>query len=102
MIRRWYCGRCGAETSDPLFKYDPDDGITGTPRYGCPRCGEWDIEELERCPDCDGWRHKSEPLCEKCQLRTRGALARDLRKYTPAALEYIQNLIDEGEVLDLI
>ena len=94
-LRRWYCPRCGLETSSPNFKYYPDDGHVGTPRYGCPRCGDWDIEELEPCPTCDaGWRRKTDRVCEKCRLWAIGKLQRFVRSLS---LPIVQALDDELE-----
>ena len=96
MTERWYCRHCGGEFPRPE---EADDGITAGPGR-CPRCGGPEIRRLERCPTCDGgWRLPGERVCEKCHLRNLGELRLFARRFSPATLADLDDLL-EGSGLE--
>ena len=101
MGERWHCRRCGREFDRPARRWDYDDGFCATATDLCPRCGARDVEELAPCPTCDGgWRRRSQPVCPKCHLRNLGELQRFARRFAPAALRDLDDLL-EGNALEM-
>ena len=101
MADRWRCRACGGEFAQPARRWDWDDGAVATVTELCPRCGERQPERLERCPTCDGgWRRRTEPVCPKCHLRDLGELQRFARRFAPAALADLDDML-EGSALEM-
>lgn len=101
MEERWHCKYCGATFERPSTRYDYDDGAVATVTHLCPRCGCDTLEELTRCPTCDnGWKAQGDYVCEKCHLQLKGDLQRFARKYSPAALADLDDMLD-GTGLEL-
>ena len=99
MEERWYCGSCGGEFPRPAG--ERDDGITVTAAGQCPRCGGPRIRRMAPCPTCDGgWRLPEDRVCPKCHLRNLGELRRFARRFSPAALADLDDLL-EGSGLEL-
>ncbi len=98
MEERWYCASCGGEFARPAGVRD--DGITVRLPGRCPRCGGPRIRRLARCPTCDGgWRRPEEKVCEKCHLHNLGELRLFARRFAPAALADLDDLL-EGSGLE--
>lgn len=101
MEERWHCKNCGAEFERPLRRWLYDDGLTATPEDLCPQCASDRVEELERCPTCDGgWKRRGENVCEKCHLRLIGDVQRFARQYCPAAISELNDIL-EGNGLEM-
>lgn len=48
----WICNDCGTVFENPREYYEHDTGYHG---MDCPHCGSDDIDEAERCAECDEW-----------------------------------------------
>lgn len=95
MEEKWYCPDCGKVFPAPARRWLYDDGLTATPEDLCPKCGCNRVEEMERCPNCGcGWKLKTERVCLKCHLRNKGELSRFARRFSPAALADLDDLLD--------
>ena len=94
-MERYHCNTCGAEFDKALRRWDFDDGMTATPTDLCPQCASDQIEELERCPTCIcGWKRKTDRVCLKCHLRNESELRMFARRFSPAALADLDDMLD--------
>lgn len=62
----WICNDCGAVFENPREYYEHDTGYHG---MECPHCGSDDIDEAERCAECDEWVNENNlvnGLCPAC------------------------------------
>ena len=62
----WICNDCGAVFENPDEYYEHDTGYHG---MDCPHCGSDDIDEAERCSECDEWVNEKNlvnGLCPAC------------------------------------
>lgn len=97
--RKWFCRTCCAEFHQPR-----GDGywINGVwiPRLDreqklCPYCYSREIEEMEPCPTCDGgWKVKSDHVCVKCHLRNVSEIKMFVRRFSPATLEDMTDILE--------
>jgi DNA-directed RNA polymerase subunit RPC12/RpoP len=100
-MSKWYCRRCGKVFRDANRRWDHDDGASVTVTYTCPYCDSDLVEEMEPCTTCDGgWKMKNDHVCEKCHLRLKSDLMMFARKYSPAALADLDDML-EGNGLEM-
>lgn len=62
----WICNDCGEVFENPREYYDHG---TGYHSLDCPHCGSDDIDEAERCAECDEWvieKNLVNGLCPAC------------------------------------
>ena len=62
----WICNECGTVFENPHEYYEHDTGYHGA---DCPLCGSDDIDEAERCAECDEWVNEKNlvnGLCPAC------------------------------------
>lgn len=97
----WRCEYCDSQFSDPTEVYSSDlDYVLGeVPKRYCPNCGSTQVEMMDVCPSCKGWKKKGDECCEKCKLVGRGALGRFTRSLPVAILRYLDEVI-EGTALE--
>jgi len=101
MEERWICNDCGAEFDEPLRRYDFDDGITATITDLCPKCGSTKVDKLIPCNACHvGWQRVKDKSCDKCRGRLEGHLQRFARRFSPAELEVLNDIL-EGNGLEM-
>lgn len=97
------CEECGGQV-DFVYIEDQGDNDTG-PYYVqlCPKCGgENTTVEAEPCTCADGWKTKYEVVCKDCKKRLRGDLERFFRGYKKDEREYLQDLLCEFSVEELV
>ena len=65
----WICNDCGAVFENPREYYEHDTGYHGA---DCPHCGSDNIDEAERCAECDEWVNEKNlinGLCPACIVK---------------------------------
>lgn len=84
------CNECGAIFDESEMRIIHDDpspsGVSLAPgyyEYGvCPKCGDDDIDEAERCYLCGEWisKHRNE-ICMDCEIKLREDYEELIRKH---------------------
>ena len=99
MERKWFCNDCAAEFYEPgedgyvvRGKWVPR--IDGTITRICPYCFSPEIEELEECPTCHGWKRTKAKVCGKCHLRNVSEICMFARRFSPATLADMNDILD--------
>lgn len=103
-MERFLCRECGAIVDHVIEKRWRSSEYGDETVIYCPQCNSENcVEELEPCPSCDyGWKLKSDHICEKCQLRSKGELARFFRSYSKPVLEYFDDILDGASVEEFV
>ena len=104
LFGHWIC-MCCESTVDRCYVEDQGDRDTGPmPTIICPNCGcEDSLEEAEMCFGCtNGWKLKTDCVCDKCQKRLRGAIRLFLRDYNKHERAFFDDLLDGNSVEDLV
>lgn len=98
MEERYFCSTCCAEFKNPA----PDRYKVGNRwihradgRKLCPYCYSSEIVKMVECPTCEaGWKLPGNHVCSKCHLRNVSELQQFARRWSPATLEDMTDILE--------
>ena len=107
MIEKTVWGKCICEVCRSVvdFYYLEDQGdLEIGPYYVklCPNCGEENsVTPVERC-NCGDWKRVGKDVCETCEKRLKGDIGRFFRQYDKHERSYMQDLLCDKLIEELV
>lgn len=99
----YYCYNCNSSFEHPVVIENADASEVGRcPTLYCPICSdEGNIEEMDRCPKCMGWKNPHDALCQNCENTLRYKFRSFIDFLTAEEEEALDDMLDGRSVTEI-